>query len=51
MSILIFLIIISAFMLWFGINFRQTRGKYAWWSLVIGTILAIFVLLGFQGLI
>ena len=47
MRILIFLIVISAFLLWFGINFRQTRGKYAWWSLIIGALLAILVLLGF----
>jgi len=51
MRTLIFLIVISAFLIWFGVNFRQARGKVATISLMIGSALAILALLGFLRLI
>jgi len=51
MRTLIFLIVISAFLLWFGINFRQANHKLANISLTIGGVLALLVLLGFFRLI
>ena len=46
MRTLIFLIVISAFMIWFGINFRQVKYRLAMTSLVIGGLLALLVLVG-----
>lgn len=51
MRTLIFLIVISAFMIWFGINFRQVQYRLAMASLVIGCLLAVFVLIGILRLI
>lgn len=46
MRTLIFLIVISAFMIWFGINFRQVKYRLAMASLVIGCLLAVLTLVG-----
>ena len=46
MRILIFLIIISAFLIWFGVNFRQAMPRVAKLCLGIGVVLAGFVLIG-----
>lgn len=46
MRTLILLIVISAFLLWFGFNYRQVNRKYANISLIIGWILAALVLIG-----
>ncbi|MDH5445193.1 MAG: hypothetical protein OEY52_06510 [Gammaproteobacteria bacterium] len=48
---LIFLIVISAFMIWFGINFKQTTPRAARLSLIGGGILALFILIGFFRLV
>lgn len=51
MRTLILLIVISAFLIWFGVNFRQANRKYAYISLTLGTFLAILALLGMLGLV
>jgi len=51
MRTLIFIIVISAFLIWFGVNFRQSKGKIAYLALYLGSALAILALLGFMRLI
>ncbi len=51
MRTLIFLIVMSAFMIWFGINFRQVYSRLATASLVIGGLLAVLTLLGILRLV
>lgn len=46
MRTLILLIVISAFLLWFGVNYRQVNRKYATISLFIGGSLAVLALIG-----
>lgn len=46
MRSLVFLIVISAFLLWFGLSFQRTKGRLAKASLAIGIILAIFIIIG-----
>lgn len=46
MRTLIFIIVISAFLIWFGVNFRQTKYRLAMTSLIIGSLLALLALVG-----
>ena len=46
MRYLVFLIVISAFMVWFGVNFRQVMPRAAKASLALGGILIVFILIG-----
>ena len=46
MRTLIFLIVISAFMIWFGINFRRVYYRLAVTSLIVGSLLALLTLVG-----
>lgn len=46
MRTLIFLVVISAFLIWFGVNFRQTKYRLAMTSLAIGGLLALLVVAG-----
>lgn len=51
MRTLILLIVISAFLLWFGVNYRRVNHKYANISLLIGGSLAVLALLGLLRLV